>query len=367
MIAVHTDSGLGNQMLDYAEYIALRQSNPKQTMYLEKMIYELPREEGMFSMWNGYELDRVFGIEVQDIKSLFSEEQWEDVLEIVKNSRFWEHGWAYHAPMVQAFAKYDVTLHPDQKIVNLSGDGNEIKTVQREQNGAGESAHRKVFSPRKCLTLFFQTRLGYHIKRYLRKILAGELIRRSTKSVSLFRTYEGDVLTGHSLAFNYKGFEQEKIDAQVRRAFTFPEITDERNLEMLRILQSTQSVSIHARRGDMLFRNGYCYRYGFFKRSVRYIKRKVKDPVFVFFTDEKSVEWCKENEKIFGLDFTKDTVYFVNWNTGNDSFRDMQLMSQCKHNIFTESSFGFWGAYLNDNPDKITCAPDPLIYATNSF
>lgn len=62
------------------------------------------------------------------------------------------------------------------------------------------------------------------------------------------------------------------------------------------------------------------------------------------------------------MDFKVDKVYFVDWNKGEESFRDMQLMAECKHNIFTQSSFGFWGAYLNTNPDKITCAPDPLFW-----
>ena len=75
----------------------------------------------------------------------------------------------------------------------------------------------------------------------------------------------------------------------------------------------------------------------------------------------------EENEKIFGLNFQKDTIRFVTWNAGRESFRDMQLMAACRHNIFTESTFGFWGAYLNENPDKITCAPDPTILATNWF
>ena len=135
----------------------------------------------------------------------------------------------------------------------------------------------------------------------------------------------------------------------------------------MELIHDTNSVSIHARRGDLLFLNGHCYKFGFFKRAVRYIKKHVKDPVFIFFTDENSIGWCEENEKIFGLDFKKDRVEFVTWNKGEDSFRDMQLMVECKHNIFTESTFGFWGAFLNSNPDKITCAPDVTISSTNAF
>ena len=53
----------------------------------------------------------------------------------------------------------------------------------------------------------------------------------------------------------------------------------------------------------------------------------------------------------------KDKVLFVDWNTGEESFRDMQLMSHCKHGIITNSTFGWWGAYFIQNPEKITISP----------
>ena len=87
----------------------------------------------------------------------------------------------------------------------------------------------------------------------------------------------------------------------------------------------------------------------------------------MFFCDPGSVDWCKENEEIFGLDFSKDIVYFTNWNKGQESFRDMQLMAQCKHQIITNSSFGWWAAFLNTYKNKITCAPDFVINTTNYF
>lgn len=84
------------------------------------------------------------------------------------------------------------------------------------------------------------------------------------------------------MAFRYKGFGLERIDEKIREAFKFPPITDDKNLKILELIHSTNSVAVHARRSDLLFVNGDCYKYGYFKRSIKYIRKKVKDPVFIF-------------------------------------------------------------------------------------
>lgn len=351
MRVVHMDSGLGNQMLDYAEYMAIRRQNPDGEIYLENLIYELPQKEGMFSIWNGYELERIFGIQPPNVKQLFDEESWNRILKKVEESRFWEEDWNYAPYITQA----------------LNEEGLHLENLRKKKES--QSGEKVTFKKRarRLLTCFFQTRVGYHIKRYMRRLSAPRLMAAENRAYDVFRKYPQDVYIGHSFAFKYKGFGIERMEKEIREVFRFPAIEDEKNREMLEFIRGCNAVSIHARRSDLLFLNGYCYKYGFFRRSVRYIKRHVENPVFIFFTDEKSVGWCEENERVFGLDFKKDKVYFVDWNKGEDSFRDMQLMAECKHNIFTESTFGFWGAWLNQNPDKITCAPDPLILATHSF
>ena len=351
MRVVHMDSGLGNQMLDYAEYIAICQENPEEECYLENLIYELPQKDGMFSIWNGYELERIFGINPPNVKQLFDEEAWKRILKQVEKSEFWKENWNYAPYITQALENEGIALTNLRKSTKI--DNQKERTVKEHIRG--------------ILTCFFHTRIGYHTKRHMRKLLVSKLIADANRAYDVFRKYPSDVYIGHSFAFKYKGFGIEKIDEKISAAFTFPEINDERNQKMLEFIHGCNAVSIHARRSDLLFLNGYCYKYGFFKRSVKYIKRHVENPVFIFFTDENSVGWCEKNEKVFGLNFKKDKVYFVDWNKGKESFRDMQLMAECSHNIFTESTFGFWGAYLNRNPDKITCAPDPLILATNTF
>lgn len=351
MLVVHMDSGLGNQMLDYAEFLTIQKHNPTQKCYLENLIYELPEKPGMFSMWNGYELNRIFGIEVLNVKELFTTKQWEDIKADVEKSEFWKDDWNFSPHIVKALEKQGMSLHNYGKIPG--------KKLQNPTNLKESIVYAK--------TKFFQTSIGYHIKRQSRMLLEEKIVSRMNVGYDIFREYPENSFVGHSFAFKYKGFGIDKMEKEIREAFQFPVITDEKNLKTLELLHNTNSVSIHARRSDLLFLNGHCYQHGFFKRAVKYIKKHVEDPVFVFFTDENSVGWCEENEKIFGLDFSKDRVEFVTWNQGEDSFRDMQLMAECKHNIFTESTFGFWGAYLNKNPDKITCAPDVTILATHTF
>ena len=62
------------------------------------------------------------------------------------------------------------------------------------------------------------------------------------------------------------------------------------------------------------------------KRAAKHTSEKhVDNPNLYFFTNPGSVEWCRGNAKLFGLDIRKDTIKFVDWNKGEDSFRDMRL------------------------------------------
>lgn len=68
----------------------------------------------------------------------------------------------------------------------------------------------------------------------------------------------------------------------------------------------------------------------------------------IIFSD--NIEWCRAN-------LSMEDALYVDWNNGVDSWQDMYLMSLCKHNIIANSSFSWWGAWLNENPNKIVIAP----------
>ena len=76
--------------------------------------------------------------------------------------------------------------------------------------------------------------------------------------------------------------------------------------------------------------------------------KRVKDPTFLFFSDD--MEWVKENIHV-------PNAIYVDWNTGKESWQDMYLMSMCNHNIIANSSFSWWGAWLNNHKDKIVVSP----------
>lgn len=338
MKVLHIESGLGNQMLDYCDFLAEKYMNPNDDFYIENMIYDISDAHATICMWNGYELDKVFGIQEKNIKELFNEEQWNAIIEKVRKSKFWEDNWTYSDAISEALNVYGLSLENIYRRPHL----NEITG----RTGA-----------------FGKTFIGYNIKRIIYKLFQKHIIKQQ----NLFIKNDNNAYTGHTLKFIYKNSGIEKIDKEIRQAFKFPEITDEYNLQMQKIILETNSIAIHARRGDMLSANGHYYKYGYFRRAIRFIKKKVKKPVFFFFCDPGSIDWVKNNPKVFGVNLEKDNIVFVTGNSGENSFRDMQLMSLCKHAVITNSSFGFWGAYLNMNPNKITCSPDVRINTTHSF
>lgn len=115
------------------------------------------------------------------------------------------------------------------------------------------------------------------------------------------------------------------------------------------LLEKEKTVSIHIRRTDFINR-GYCISCDkYYLRAVNYIKKHVEKPCFLFFTDD--MKWVKQNYHDM-----VDNSYFVSDGSLKD-YEELAIMYQCTHNIIANSTFSFWGAWLNDNPEKIVIAP----------
>ena len=118
--------------------------------------------------------------------------------------------------------------------------------------------------------------------------------------------------------------------------------------DYLEPIKKSNSVSIHVRRGDYLnLKDIGILGLEYYATAVEYIRKNVANPTFYIFSDD--LEWCKNS-----LGLLDDCIYVDGTQTEID---DLKLMSFCRHNIIANSSFSWWGAWLNQNPKKTVVAP----------
>lgn len=142
---------------------------------------------------------------------------------------------------------------------------------------------------------------------------------------------------------------------EILEAFAFSRFSpDSPNEKLAEHIAGKNTVSIHIRRGDYLKignTQGICT-LEYYKKAIDKLKEYITPELFLVFSDD--IQWCRDN---LADSFGEIHVRFVDWNRGDESYRDMQLMSLCSHNIIANSSFSWWGAWLNNNPDKIVITP----------
>jgi hypothetical protein len=112
--------------------------------------------------------------------------------------------------------------------------------------------------------------------------------------------------------------------------------------------------SLHVRRGDFINLQNYHV-----LQTVDYYKKSIEimgnDKFYVIFSDD--IKWCKEN-----LNFIKNKIFI----SGNHDYIDLYLMSLCKNNIMANSTFSWWGAWMNNNPNKKVIIPSKWFGNSNS-
>jgi len=118
---------------------------------------------------------------------------------------------------------------------------------------------------------------------------------------------------------------------------------------------AVNSVSLHVRRGDYVTFKNVKQRLAatdltYYDRAAKYIGERVTTPQFFIFSDD--IQWCKKN---IAIPFP--TTYVDDISCGPKAAFHLELMSLCKHNVITNSTFSWWGAWLNTNPGKIVIAP----------
>jgi hypothetical protein len=140
----------------------------------------------------------------------------------------------------------------------------------------------------------------------------------------------------------------------VREEFSFKQPAAGKNVDVAAEISACNAVSLHVRRGDYaadavaMSTHGVCP-LDYYYRAVEYVTERVSEPVFFLFSDDP--DWVRENLKLSG------PVSLVDHNGADAGSEDLRLMSRCAHHIIANSTFSWWGAWLNPSPKKIVVAP----------
>lgn len=146
----------------------------------------------------------------------------------------------------------------------------------------------------------------------------------------------------------------EEVRKELQEAFRFSDFEPGRNADLANRFAQEESVAIHVRKGKdyqqrIWYRNTCPSDY--YEKAVAEMKRTLDNPRFYVFTDNP--EWVGENLKNFEY-----TLVEGNPVAGWGSHFDMQLMSLCRHNIISNSTYSWWSAFLNANEDKKVIMPE---------
>ncbi len=264
--------GLGNQMFEYAFYKSMQRRFPEYTFYIDRKIM-IPQEH------NGYELDKVFGIELKDCSK-------SDYIGYLR----------YLYIRGRKMLPFNALMYAIRSVFKNN-------TFYRQDNNT--EYYEEVFESKDKNRYFYKG------------IWANE---------------------------RYFVDDREAVISD----FAFIQPLDERNQRLANDIESCQSVSIHIRRGDYVTGSFNILGDDYYKKAIDYIENKLEGDIhyYVFSDDTVAAENLMKN-------LTNNKMTIVSGNDGENSWKDMKLMSLCSHNIIANSSFSFWGAYLNENPHKM--------------
>lgn len=140
----------------------------------------------------------------------------------------------------------------------------------------------------------------------------------------------------------------DKYIADIRKMYTpAKEISNEAK-KLIDMVSMPNTVAVHIRRGDYLLAETNLT-LDYFYRAFNIIEGKIYNPIYCFISDD--IEWVKA---AFGH---KDNYIYISGQKNVNYIEEFFVMSACAHQIISNSSFSWWAAYLNPNPNKVVTAP----------
>ena len=288
-------SGLGNQMFQYAFYKYL--SLAGFNVYLDK---NSPQSRGQYHKHETFRLDY---FPLKDMK--FATE--DDIPEFI--------------PMTK-----DIYLQPFSKIIKTESVFTIIKVfIYKIKN--------KIQLGKKNPKYWIEWNKNGNGKDFYRKGI--------TKNTRMY-------MVGRYQEYYYL----QKIRPYILKDFIFEQDMPESVRKYYFEIIKSNSISIHVRRGDYSDTKVYdVCTISYYKNAIRTISGSVENPEYYLFSDD--LDWVKNN-----FDFSGKYTAIDNNGYMNSDYFDLYLMTNCKHNIISNSTFSWWGAWLNQNPDKIIICPE---------
>lgn len=228
-----------------------------------------------------------------------------------------------------------------------------IKDINLTKKGHGKDLFKKILKKIlifKCLKKYIEPKekVAFEDYKHINQAVDGFFYDESLYEISGRNYIEG-------FFQNPRYFED--IREEILNDFSLKEPLKGKNKELLNSIKGTDSCSVHVRRGDYIDNSGtYVLTPDYYKQAMDIIREKEANCVFYVFSDD--IKWCRENFK------ASENIVFVDYD--NKNYIDLELMKNCKHNIIANSSFSWWGAWLNNNPDKIVIAPNPWFPTVDS-
>ena len=383
MKIVRLSHGLGNAMFQYCIYLQLKKMYKDEKIYVDTSYYTLTNYP--------FELNKVLGcsLEWYDINKKFMKDTY--YVEKLSKLRYWKKlGFEKYVDMTtgndgKLYTKLDDKMSyielpllykekfKNLKIVSSQKDKMEDVLKQFQNNKSFLDDDTEFITVKHTIAEFINKMLDGEAKLKYNLFRNSDVRKRVLKQLLKFERLDwchyGNINLLQSLGDTYYNIygdpcNLEGVEKEVKNEFCFSPFEDKNNIEMADKIKGTESVAIHARVVHFDYGMKEILSRDYYKKAVNYIKRKIDKPIsFFLFSD--NMNWCRENLDILGLG--SENVTLVDFNKGENAFRDMQLMSLCKHIVIANSTFSWWAGVLIKNSDKIFITPYGSWPGTISF
>jgi hypothetical protein len=227
-------------------------------------------------------------------------------------------------------------------------------------------SHFSITSPVRELNLFDRLILSPKaVFRSLRRAMGAQVFTEQFEK--RFRFLEDVPLHQGTKTLYLSGYWQnyrmaEQVEDRARAEFGFREPARGKTLEVLeQIRRCKHPVSLHVRRGDytLAAEGQIALSMDYYTRAMLLFKERRGNPTFFVFSDD--VPFVRENLPL------EANVVFVEHNDSAHSHEDLRLMASCHDHIIANSTFSWWGAWMNPRPEKVVVAPKHWHLTVDSY